>query len=271
MKLFSDFGKGFSNCFKAFSVLFEKGLWHFLFYPLLIWLGIWIASIYGFMALAEYLTKLVEPYLSTENIGNDIEWLAFLKPKLSGAFGFIVSWILKLIFWFIGSIFTKYILLIILSPLFALLSEVTDEKLTGNKFPFNLIQLLKDIFRGVVISIRNLLFELIISFGLWLIAIFVPPLFFITFPLSMVIGWYFIGFSIMDYNCERHKFSMSKSIQFIKKHRGYAIGIGCVYSVFLALPTIAGDMLGIMFGPIVAVIGATLSFLKINESPSLPS
>lgn len=271
MKLFSDFGNGFVNCFKAFSVLFERGLWHFLFYPLIIWIGIWVASIYGFMALADYLNELVKPYLNFDNTAYDIQWLAFLKPKLSGAFGFIVSWILKIIFWFIGSIFTKYLLLIVLSPLFSLLSESTDEKLSGNKFPFNGFQLIKDVFRGIAISIRNLLFELIISFGLWLVAIFVPPLFFITFPLGIIVGWYFIGFSIMDYNCERQKFSVSASVQFIKKNKGYAIGIGCVYSIFLALPTIAGDMLGIMFGPTVAVIGATISFLEIRKRELNPS
>jgi CysZ protein len=110
--------------------------------------------------------------------------------------------------------------------------------------------------------------ELLISFALWLLSIFVPPLIFITFPLGLIAGWYFIGFSIMDYNCERYRYSMSKSIQFIKTHKGHAIGIGCVYSLFMALPTVAGDAIGIMFGPTLAVIGATMSFLKINEIPS---
>lgn len=264
MKLFSDFGKGFINCFKAFSVLFEKGLWHFIFYPLLIWLVIWIASIYGLVTLADYLTSKIEPYLSLDSLST-IEGFSFLKTKLSGAFSFIITWILKLFFWFVGSIFTKYILLIVLSPIFALLSELADEKLSGSKFPFNLIQLIKDILRGTVISIRNLCMELLLSFALWLIAFFVPPLFFITLPLSLLIGWYFIGFSLLDYSCERHKFKIGEGIQFIKKNKGYAIGIGCVYSIFMALPTIAGDVLGMMFGPTIAVVGATISFLEMNK------
>jgi CysZ protein len=265
MKLFTDFGKGFSNSFKAFNVLFEKGLWHFLFYPLLIWIALWALSIYGLLNLADYLSELIKPHLSLDNVGNDIGWLNFLKPKLTGTFSFITTWFLRLIFWFVGSIFTKYILLIILSPIFALLSESTDEKLTGNHFPFNLIQLLKDVARGTIISIRNLLMELLLSFGLWMISFFVPPLFFITFPLSIIIGWYFIGFSLLDYSCERHKYKVSEGIQFIKSNRGYAIGVGCVYSIFMALPTFAGDMIGIMFGPTLAVIGATISFLEIAK------
>ncbi len=269
MKLFSDFGKGFTNCFRAFTPLFEKNLWPFLFYPLLIWIGMWVLSIYGLMSLAEYIDSLIEPYLSPDST-TDTALMLWLKPKLSGVFGFLIKWILHIIFWFLGSIFLKYFILIVLSPLFALLSEITDEKLSGNKFPFNLKQLLKDILRGVAISIRNLLFELLLSFALWLATLFIPPLAIVTIPLSFIIGWYFIGFSIMDYNCERYKFSLSKSVQFIKQYKGYAIGIGCVYSVFMALPTIAGDAIGIMFGPTLAVIGATMSFIKINEglSPS---
>lgn len=261
MKLIKDFGTGFINCFRAFSPLFEKGLWPYLFYPLLVWLGLWAASIYGVVMLTDYLTEIIKPYFTIDSF-SDIAWL----PKMSGFLGVILGWVLNLILWFLGSIFIKYFLLMILSPLFALLSEVADEKLTGKKFPFSIKQLLKDVARGIAITFRNLFMELLISFGLWLIAIFVPPLIFITFPLGLVVGWYFIGFSIMDYNCERYRFNMSASIQFIKKHKGHAIGVGCVYSIFMALPTVAGDAIGIMFGPTLAVIGATMSFLKINEA-----
>lgn len=263
MKLVKDFGTGFANCFRAFSPLFEKSLWPFLFYPLIVWLALWAASIYGVVMLADYLKEILEPYFTIDSL-NDIAWL----PKLSGFLGMLLGWVLNIILWFLGSIFIKYFLLMILSPLFALLSEVADEKLTGKKFPFSFKQLLKDVARGIAITFRNLFMELLISFGLWLVAIFVPPLIFITFPLGLIVGWYFIGFSIMDYNCERYRFSMSKSIQFIKAHKGHAIGIGCVYSIFMALPTVAGDAIGIMFGPTLAVIAATMSFLKLNETPA---
>lgn len=267
MKLLKDFGTGFANCFRAFTPLFEKNLWPFLFYPLFVWIALWALSVYGLISLAGYIDSLIKPYLSPDN-ASDTALMLWLKPKLSGVFGFLIKWILHIIFWFIGSIFVKYFLLMVLSPLFALLSEITDEKLSGKKFPFSFLQLLKDIFRGIAITLRNLLFELVISFGLWIVTIFVPPLALITIPLGFIIGWYFVGFSIIDYNCERYKFNMSKSVQFIKQNKGYAIGIGCVYSIFMALPTVAGDAIGIMFGPTLAVIGATISFLKINESSS---
>jgi CysZ protein len=265
MKLLNDFGYGFINCFKGFQVLFEKGLWHFLFYPLLLWSLLWIASIYGIFSFADYVSTKISNAIDFESIGSDVSWLAFIKPKLSGIFGFIVRWTIKIIFWFIGSVFTKYILLILLSPVFSLLSELADEKLTGNTFPFNIIQLLKDVVRGTIVNIRNMLLELLIGFGLWLITLFFPPLFIITFPLGLLIGWYFIGFSLLDYSCERHKYSIGSGVQFIKQNKGYAIGIGCVYAMFMSLPTIAGDVIGIMLGPTLAVVGATISFLEIQK------
>ncbi len=246
-------------------MLFEKGLWYFFFFPLIIWILLWAASIYSVFSLANYVSEQLTPYLSLDNIGNDIQWLSFFKPKLSGVFGFIIRWSIKLILWFIGSVFTKYILLIILSPIFSLLSELTEEKLIGNKFPFKILQLMKDISRGILINIRNMLLELLIGFSLWLVTFFFPPLIVMTFPLGLVVGWYFIGFSLVDYSCERHKQGISESVQFMRQNKGYATGVGCVYAMFLSLPTIAGDIIGIITGPTIAIVGATISFLEIKE------
>ena len=265
MKFFSDFFKAVGNCFKAFSILFEKGLWHFMFYPLIIWLALWIASIYGFMSLASYISKWLSGYVSAESIPESGHWLSFARPLLLGNIGFIITWILNVVFWLISGTFVKYVLLMVLSPVFALLSEKTDEKLTGANFPFNLKQLLKDVLRGIAISFRNMILEYFFIVVCFLMNLFFPPSFFITTPFLFLLGWYFIGFSLMDYNSERYKYGFSQSIKFIKQNRGYACGIGFVYSLFMALPFIIGDAIGIMFGTTVAVIGATLGFLQLTD------
>jgi CysZ protein len=161
--------------------------------------------------------------------------------------------------------FVKYILLMVLSPVFALLSEKAEEKITGKSFPFSFKQLLKDILRGITISLRNMILEYFFIFVCFLISLFFPFLFIITTPFLMFVGWYFVGFALIDYNCERHKFGVGKSIQFMKRNRGYACGVGLVYSFFLALPFVPGQIIGMMFGPAVAVIGGTVSFMEINK------
>jgi CysZ protein len=87
-----------------------------------------------------------------------------------------------------------------------------------------------------------------------------PPLVIITTPLLAFISWYFIGFTMLDYNFERHNMSMKDSVIFARKHMGLACGIGFIYAIIMWLPLFAG----IMFAPIVAVVGSTTAFLNLK-------
>lgn len=265
MNFFSGFFKGFGNCFKAFDVLFNKGLWPFLLYPLVIWIITWTLTIFGITLLADFISNWVKDTLAFDSIPDAGHWLSFAKPFFTGYFSVIVFWVVKILFWFISGTFSKYILLIVLSPLFALLSEITEEKLTGQKFPFSFPQLLKDILRGIMISLRNMMIELGIILLCFIVTLFFPPLIFITTPLLLLVSWYFTGFSLMDYNTERHRYNVSDSITFIRKNRGVVIGTGCVYGLFMSIPTFVGDIIGLMFGPALAALGATISFLEIKK------
>ncbi len=266
MKFFSNFFSALSNCFKGFTLIFGKGLWPYLIYPLFIWLATWLFTILSF----GFLANAISNYLSFESIPESGHWLSFVKPFLtSGFFALLLSWVLKIIFWFVSATFSKYILLIVLSPLFALLSERTDEALSGNKFPFSFLQLLKDIGRGILISIRNMLFEFLFIAISFILGIFFPPSIIITTPLLVFISWYYTGFTMLDYNSERHKSRAGDSIKFIRNNKGYACGIGCVYWLFMILPSFAGDIVGLMFGPALAVIGATISYIEIKKPSHL--
>lgn len=269
MKFFSDFFKAIGNCFKAFTVLFEKGLWPYMFIPLLLWVLLWVAGIYGLFILAGGLSEWLSDYVNAESIPENGHWLSWARPFLVTKISFLIGIVLKILFWFLSGTFIKYVLLMLLSPVFALLSESAEEKLSGRKFPFSFIQLIKDVFRGIGISLRNMLLEYFFMFACFLITLIFPPLVIITTPFVLFLGWYYVGFTLLDYNSERHKFKIGKSTQFIKQNRGYACGIGFVYSFFLALPFLAGSIIGMMFGPTLAVVGGTISFLQIRESTGL--
>ena len=96
--------------------------------------------------------------------------------------------------------------------------------------------------------------------------IFFPPLVFITTPFLLIISWYFTGFSLMDYNTERYRYNVSDSVSFIRKNKGIVIGVGCVYWLFMSSPTFAGDIIGLMFGPAIASLGATISYLELKNN-----
>lgn len=95
----------------------------------------------------------------------------------------------------------------------------------------------------------------------FVVTLFFPPLVVVTAPFLMFVSWYFIGFTMLDYNFERHKMSISQSVHFIRNNKGLACGIGVVYSFFMILPV----FIGMMFGPVLAVVAATISFIEIKQ------
>lgn len=265
MNFFSGFFKGIGNCFKSFSLIFEKGLWPYLIYPFLIWIFIFTLAIFGVATLADILSTKLNYYFSFDKIPDEGHFLSFAKPFLTGYLSFIVVWVVKLVFWFVSGTLTKYILLIVLSPLFAMLSEKAEEKITGTIFTFSFTQLIKDVGRGIVISLRNMLLEYLFIILCFILALVFPLSAVVTTPLLFFVCCYFTGFTMLDYNSERHKFKLSESFRFIRSNKGYACGIGFVYWFFMALPTFAGDIIGLMFGPALAVIGAAITFLEIKK------
>jgi len=267
MIFFQGFLKAISNSFKGFSLVFEKGLWSYLFYPLILWFLMWAGSIWLFAGLANNFAEYFNQKLNLNDIPDAGNWLSFAKPFLSGYFSFILAWIFKIAFWFVSTTFSKYLVLIFLSPLFSLLSESTEEKINGNDFPFNFLQLIKDVFRGILMSLRNMLLEYFFIALCFIITLFFPPLIFLSAPFLLLVSWYFLGFTMMDYNFERHKMSVLQSVKFSRKNMGTACGIGAIYSFLMLLPW----FVGLMFGPVLAVVGATICFLEIKKQNALTS
>lgn len=261
MNFLTGFFKGITNCFKGFSLIFEKGLWPYLLYPIIIWLALWFGSFWLFSSVASWFSEYLNTYLNFENIPDSGSWLSFAKPFLTGYFSLVITWILTIFFWLVSSVFIKYMVLIIMSPLFALLSESVEQKLKGTSYPFSFFQLIKDTRRGIAVSIRNMLLEYMFIFLCFIITLVFPPLAIFSGPAIILISCYFLGFTMLDYNFERYKMSISQSVQFARKNIGLACGIGMVYSCFMLLPF----YIGISMGPVLAVIGATISFLELKQ------
>ena len=150
----------------------------------------------------------------------------------------------------------KYLFLIIGSPLFAYLSEKTESIMEGKEFPFSFTQLLKDIARGIRLALRNTLWQTLYTFSILLLSL-IPFVGWFTPFFALLIECYFLGFSMLDYSCERHQLSTTQSIAFISKHKGLAIGNGIVfYLMHMVL------IVGWILAPSYAVIAATISYYK---------
>ena len=175
-------------------------------------------------------------------------WLKFLF-----IFGQVILKLVLMLLYF--SLF-KYLFLIIGSPLFAYLSEKTEAIMEGKDFPFSLKQLLKDVARGIKLALRNTLWQTIYTITILLVSL-IPLVGWFTPFFALLIECYYLGFSMLDYSCERNKLSSTQSLAFISKHKGLAIGNGIVfYMMHMVI------IVGWILAPSYAVVAATISFYK---------
>lgn len=190
---------------------------------------------------------------------------AFMQ-KLPGILAWIAKFLIQVLFFFVFAYFSGYIILIILSPLFAWLSERTDQILNKTDYPFEWGQFVKDIWRGIVIALRNLLFEVGVTI-LVLIATLIPVINVVSGPIAAIflflVSSYFYGFSYMDYTNERKRLKVTDSILLIRKYKGMAIATGSLFAFTLLIP-FCGVMLS-GFTAIIATVGATMAMNEIPE------
>ncbi|MES2617270.1 MAG: EI24 domain-containing protein [Bacteroidota bacterium] len=250
-------GQGIRHFFSATSFLSKHGLLYFYLFPLALSLLLYIALSTAIVAFSKYITTLLlGDYLPKEGIQND-GTSSFLSFFSGDTITTIVSIIVGVIIFLISAKLSKYVVLILLSPVFALLSEIVDEKMTGKKYPFNLYQLLKDILRGSLIALRNLSIELLLIGAFSLLGFAAGPFSLLVVPVLWLVSAYFYGFSMMDYTCERRKMSVGQSIEFIRRNRGIAVGNGAMYTLLDLIPIV-----GLTIAPINAVVGATTAIIE---------
>jgi CysZ protein len=189
-----------------------------------------------------------------------LNWINFDSGSFwNGFLGVLVEVLIRITSFLVFAYLSGYIIIILMSPVLAFISEKTEQIITGKQYAFNINQLIKDMIRGILIALRNLLMEMI----------FIVLAFFISF--IPVIGWfaalvvffisaYFYGFSFIDYNNERQKLSISESVSVVRKYRWMAIANGSVFSFFLVVP-FCGAFVS-TFVAIVSTVAATIAIHK---------
>ncbi|MCW3113089.1 MAG: hypothetical protein JWR18_1485 [Segetibacter sp.] len=245
---------------QAHSFIRKHKLWRWIIIPGLIYMLMFCISMYFFGKSASYVIEWVSVETGLK------QWIESLESTIAGilfTIAGIILWLILMLFYF--SLF-KYIWLIIGSPIFAYLSEKTEEILEGKEVPFNLSQLVKDVIRGVRIALRNTLWQSVylVSF---VILSFIPVIGWVAPFFALLIECYYYGFSMLDYSLERHQLTASESIHFIGKRKGLAIANGLVFYLLHLIPII-----GWLLAPSYSVIAATLSIYgekKKQENPDL--
>lgn len=253
MGFWNDLGKGITTHGKAFEFIAKHKLWHYFAFPVIILALLWIAGFWSIMGLSDFLVEKAIEWFGLQT--TDEGWLGWVEKI--GAW--IVGFALKILFILFMSSYLKYIVLIICSPILALLSERIDEIISGNIYPFHFPTFLKDMLRGILVTLRNMMLETLIILACLLIA-WIPLIGWLTIPFLYLLAWYFMGFAMMDYTFERKRFTIGQGARFTRRHKGIAIGNGFIFSMILLVP-----FLGICVAPILSVVAATLAVIETDK------
>ncbi len=233
--------------FRAHDFISKHKLWKWILIPGILYMILFVVGIYFFWQSSD----IAVSYIS-KAIGID-KWLHRQQNSLLSFLFLMGEIMVRLIMVLLYFSLFKYVFLIIGSPLFAYLSERTEAIIEGKDFGFSWVQLWKDMLRGIKLAFRNTLWQSVYGLSL-LILSFLPIVGWIAPVILLFVECYFYGFSMLDYSCERHKLSPSKSIEFIGKHKGLAIGNGMVFYLMHLIP-----FLGWVLAPAYAVVAATIS------------
>ena len=238
--------------FEAHHFIRRHRLWKWILIPGFVYMILFIVGIYFFINSSDWAVSWLSRKIGIE------AWLqregnAFLS------FLFLMAGIMLrlILFFFYFSLF-KFLFLIVGSPVFAYLSEKTSSIIEGKDFPFNFSQLMKDIWRGIRLALRNALWQTVYMFSILLLSL-IPLAGWITPLIGLFVECYYYGFSMIDYSLERNKLSPAASIDFIGRHKGLAIGNGLMFYLMHAIP-----LVGWVLAPAYAVIAATLSLYHVK-------
>lgn len=182
------------------------------------------------------------------------DWTQKFKNSFLGflfTFEGIILWLTLLLFYFS---FFKYICLIIGSPVFAYLSRKTELIIEGSDQAPAWADLTKEIKRGIRIAIRNCGRQTISLVALILLSL-IPVIGWVTPLIVLLMECYYYGFSMLDYSFARNDDSMQKSIHFIGRHKGLAIGNGILFYLMHIV---------VIFAPAYAIVAGTLTVHKVK-------
>ncbi|WP_299680170.1 EI24 domain-containing protein [uncultured Dokdonia sp.] len=200
----------------------------------------------------------VSAYSLSDNMGH---WIEQIWPWEWGKQAFFVfAEILSALFIIaIGFILYKHIVMALSAPFMSPVSEKIEAHFSGTNHTHRETSFKAQLWRGIRINVRNLSMELLLTIPILLIGL-IPVIGLISTVLLFLTQAYYAGFGNMDYTLERH-FPYDKSIQFVRKNKGQAIGNGIVFMLFLLIPII-----GVILVLPLSVTAATVQTIDLLEA-----
>ena len=234
----------------AHNFIQKHRLWKWILLPGVIYTILFMIGMYTFWNSADNAVSLLSRTLRLET------WLQQQRSELLSFLFLMAGLMLRLILVFFYFSLFKYFILIVGSPVFAYLSEKTSSIIEGNNFDASFSDFAKDSWRGIILALRNSIWQAVYLFSLLLVSL-IPLFGWITPMIALFVECYYYGFSMMDYSCQRSKIPPAASVTFIIKHKGLAIGNGLMFYLMHIIVIV-----GWVLAPAYAVIAATLSLYR---------
>ncbi|GAK88445.1 hypothetical protein JCM19297_2958 [Nonlabens ulvanivorans] len=240
----------------GFSLIGKLKLWQFFLVPMAI--SFVIAGIVGLAA-----------YGLSDNLANLISRLWIWEWGGKEGFYTVAEWISGLSILLLGFILYKHLVMALSAPFMSPVSERIEKHFyphARNHVEHRDTSNMEQLWRGLRINLRNIAYEFAITIPLLLLS-FIPVVGIVFTILAFIVQAYYAGFGNIDYTLERH-FTYRDSINFVKRHRGIAIGIGIVFMGMLFIPII-GVILVLPFS-VTAASRVTLEQMIAEENLELP-
>ena len=230
----------------AMALISKLKLWRYFIIPILI-------------SVAIFILIGVEAYVLSDNVGSYIAkiWIWDWGKETFSALSNFIGAIVVLI---IGLILYKHIVMALSAPFMSPVSEKIEKHFYGDvSHKHRKTTNAEQLIRGIRINIRNLVKELLFTIPILLLK-FVPVVNIFSTLALFLIQAYYAGFGNMDYTLERH-YNYRESLEFVNRNRGFAVGNGIIFMLFLLIPII-----GIIVVLPLSVTAASTKTLKIIHS-----
>jgi CysZ protein len=246
-KLSRELAVGLNSYKEAVWFVDRHKLYTWLIAPIVLNIGLLVLSIWAGALFAEYIEGFFESWFQSQ-----YDWL-------NTTLGWAVAIGVRVITFFAYALFYKNLVLIVMAPLLALLSEEVEKKATQTDYPFDVSQFLKDVIRGVRLAIRNLIRELGFTMVLGIFT-FVPVIGLASPVLILLVQSYYFGFSMVDYSCERDKLGVAESVVWARQHWVLMITLGLVFFGTFLIPYV-----GWIVSPVIGIVAGTLAYMKTKK------
>ena len=163
-----------------------------------------------------------------------------------------LEWLVWLVLLAVKLKLTKYIVLVVMGPLFAAVSEAVEAQIRGQNAPLSLRRWIRDALRGMRSAVWLALFEWTVVALLWIVGLLVPVLSPFTLTLAWLVGAWAYGASVMDYVWERQGKGALSGWRSSLRRLDVAFACGVPFSLWMSIPVLAWTV-----GPLMGGMGAT--------------